>query len=142
MNQPDAHDLPLFPPAGTAVAVSFGFYRHVGIVSDRMLDGVPLVISASKRRGLTAEEPWAEFCGGRAVTTLAIETELPAVEVLARARSCLGRRWDLFFWNCEHMVRFAYGLPHQSPQVRKWARRAAAAIAVAMGYRTARRSRA
>lgn len=142
MNTPTTIPNPLFPAPGTAIGVSFGLYRHVGIVSDKYEDGVPMVISASKRRGLTAEESWEDFTGGRAVMNLSLRTFFATPEILERARASLGRPWRLFTWNCEHMVRHAYGLSHESPQVRKWVKRAGAVVATVLSFHAARRHRA
>jgi hypothetical protein len=92
---------------------------HEGIVSDlRGLDGLPYVISNSARAGQGAEEPWQTFTGGRKAHLLRnLSTRLLASTVLARARSMLNEKWDIFTWNCQHFVREALGLTVESPQL-------------------------
>ncbi len=112
---------------GDVVAVDFGPYIHVGILSDRR-DGrttEPLVLSATRRRGAVAEEPISAFAQGRAVVRHGYPGALPRSTVLARARALVGRPWHLLFDNCEHFVREVHGVPRASPQIR-----AAAAVAL------------
>lgn len=92
---------------------------HVGIVTDRSDQrGLPHVISASKRTGLVREETWSEFTQGAAVVRQNIGGRLPSHEVLRRARSQIGEEWSLLWANCEHFVRWAHGLPRESPQLK------------------------
>ena len=105
---------------GTVVSVPvFGLLSHVGIVSDRVgHDGCPMVISNSQRRRGGAEESWSDFTQGKEAKVEPLSSSLPWWEVLDRARSRLGRRWDLLVWNCEHFVRYSLGLEPKSPQLR------------------------
>ncbi len=57
------------------------------------------------------------FAQGEVVTVDGYPGGLPSYEVLNRARSFIGTRYDLFGWNCEHFVAYAHGLQKQSPQV-------------------------
>src|SRR6185436_17217370 len=98
---------------GDVVAVSFGFYRHVGLVSDSLHwpTAEPLVFSGTARLGIFAEEPLSAFAQNRVVTYDGYPGALPRREVIQRARSLLGQPWHLLFNNCEHLVREAHGLP-------------------------------
>ena len=104
---------------GDVVAVNFGLYEHVGILSDGRdwRTNQPLVFSATRRHGCVAEEPLAAFAQGRGVASRGFPGRLPRATVLARARALVGRRWHLFFDNCEHFVRQAHGLRRESPQL-------------------------
>lgn len=109
---------PLRPRPGAIVTVwVFPFFRHKGIVSDRLLGGKPMVISNSARTGVVAEEPWDVFAAGQQVLVNAYPGCLLSAEVVNRARSRLGTKYRLLDWNCEHLVSFAHGLPPKSPQV-------------------------
>lgn len=116
---------------GTVIAVDLGPIRHVGIITDRTIHGWPMVISASKRTGCVTEESVHEFANGRKVHILDIVGNLPWKEVLRRARSQIGRRWDLFLGNCEHFVRWSHGLKPTSPQL--WAGIALVVFVLGMG---------
>ena len=100
-------------PAGTVVGASIGVYEHVGVMTD---EGT--VISASKRRGCVAEESPDEFSDGRPIYAKGYPGDLPADEVVQRAREMIGKRYDVVFNNCEHVVRHAHGVARRSPQLR------------------------
>lgn len=106
------------PRPGAVVSVRvLGPFRHVGIVTDRWRNGMPMVISNSRRRGCVTEESWAEFTQGNPERVDATPSCLPATEVLANARRELGRRYDILKFNCEHFVRRAHGVAEESPQL-------------------------
>lgn len=106
---------------GTVVAVAVGPIDHVGIVTDRIVNGYQTVISASQKIGHVAEEVLPEFSNGQMVRVLGYLGKLAPMVVLRRARSMLGKTWRLFSWNCEHFVRWAHGLRPTSPQLIKGA---------------------
>lgn len=62
------------------------------------------------------EVSWNEFSEGKVVRVERFPGQPPAATVLARACSIIVTRYDLLRWNCEHLVRFAHGLPERSPQ--------------------------
>lgn len=103
---------------GQTIGVRVGTVTHLGIVSNHFDEqGIPLIYSNSLRSGRVALEPLVVFKGPYEFATVAQPTNLPAWQVLARARRMLGMPWNLFTWNCEHFVFSAYGLPPQSPQL-------------------------
>ena len=107
--------------------------QHVGIVSDHEDEhGLPLVISASKKTGRVSEETWLEFTGGKDATVYDFWGSLLGEQVVARARSKLGTRWDVLVANCEHFVHWAHNLSPQSPQLQTGAK-AVAWVAVIAG---------
>ena len=64
-----------------------------------------------------------------------------AQQVAQRALSCLGRQYNLLFFNCEHLVTFAETGRADSPQVRAWVTLGlsfATALAVIAGARAAK----
>lgn len=104
--------------------------RHMGIVTGRRIGGRPTVISNSKKVGQVAEESWQDFAGGGAVRVEGYPGRHHHSVVLARAFSRLGHPWRLADSNCEHFVRWAHGVPAESPQVRFGA---ATALLLAIG---------
>lgn len=103
---------------GEAVAIWIGIVEHVGIVSDLCDEhGRPYVLSCSARMSRGAEETWDVFTGGRKAHKLRRPSNLPAYEVIGRARSMLHKPWNLIDWNCEHFLRNAYGVKSESPQL-------------------------
>lgn len=104
---------------GTVVSVSFlGVFRHKGIVSDRCNAGKPMVISNSPTAGSVTEEPWDTFAAGNEVTDEGYPSEFTSCTVVQRAREQIGSPYQLFNWNCEHLVSYAHGQSPTSPQVR------------------------
>lgn len=116
---------------GVIVAVWVAPVWHEGIVSDRRdADGVPLVISCSRRAGAAREEPWGTFApAGCAIAVIGYPSSLAPRTVLARARAGLGRPWTPAR-NCEHFARAAHGDP-ESPSVDFLAELAPAAMHLA-----------
>lgn len=104
-------------PVGTAIAVWIGIFRHEGIVSGFDINGDQLVISNSHRHGKVIEESLSAFARGNSIFRLNLDSEFSGEQVVIRARSQLGAPWDLFRLNCQHFVRWAYGLKPESPQL-------------------------
>ena len=103
---------------GSPVKIGRRVYHHYAIVSDRLHDGKPMLISLSYRTGSVAEEPWDEVVRGRSVRRSDLTSKFDAGEVLARARARIGNtRYNLLKNNCEHFVRDVMGLPARSRQV-------------------------
>lgn len=122
---------------GTVVSVPFlGVFRHKGIVSDWFHDGAPTVISNSPNAGGVTEEQWTAFAAGNQVTVEGYPSSLPPSTVVQRARERIGSRYQLFNWNCEHLVSYAHGRQPATPQVA-----AVVALAILFGLiRLARRA--
>jgi hypothetical protein len=113
VTQPPASCLP-----GSVVSIwIFPWFRHRGIVSDRVFGHKPLIISNSARVGGFAEEPWDIFAAGQTVDIDGYPSNLLPFEVLRRARSTTGKKYHLLNWNCEHLTRYAHGLKPESQQV-------------------------
>lgn len=107
-----------WPVPGTIVSIPIlVLFRHKGIVSDRLYNGKPTVISNSARAGGVCEEPWDTFAAGCIVTPEGYPSALPGHEVVQRARSVIGTPYRLLDWNCDYVVAFAHGLKLGSPQV-------------------------
>ena len=117
-------------PPGTIIGVRFGLIEHVGIVTDRSIDGVPAVISNSHAHRGAREEPLSSFIQGRSFRVHKALSDRPGEEVADRARRMVGRRYDVLRFNCEHFVRIAHGLKPRSPQVYRAMAVAAGALAV------------
>lgn len=104
---------------GTILIVNMGFYQHLGIASDRFSTGNQLVISNSARAGGVTEEPLHQFSGGREISAQGVNGQINIAAVLRRARSKIGSKYNLFNWNCDQFVRWAYGMKPESPQLQK-----------------------
>lgn len=102
---------------GSVVSTPFFLGRHVGIVTDRLKDGSPTVISNSGALGGIVEQSLDEFKGKNPVRIDGYPGKMTASTVLSRARSKIGTPYSLLTWNCEHFVRYAHGLQQQSPQL-------------------------
>ena len=122
-------------PAGTVVSVDRGLYRHFGILTEPQLGRERHVISLNPEAQL-AEEPLSLFCRGQQPGWHPPLSAISSQEVLSRARS---RNHPAYSWtnfNCEHFVCFAFGVPLDSPQVRRFAALAAFAALSYMLSRT------
>lgn len=117
---------------GTIVEIDFGLYKHPGVVTDRIMNSMPMVISNSFRKKGVFEESWEEFSNGEKVDISGYPGHLSPDEVLSRARSRLGTRWNLINWNCEHFVNWSHGLKMRSPQLKTCAFYAVAIIGLAV----------
>ena len=103
---------------GAPVKINCLGYDHYAIVSDRMADQRPMLISLSYRTGTVAEEPWEEVVRGRKVSLSRLRSVLSPHEVIARARAAVGQRhYNLITSNCEHFVHDCLGLPARSRQI-------------------------
>lgn len=103
--------------AGEVIETWRIFYWHVGIVSDRWVDGEQVVLSCSGQQNMVVEEAISKFSLGFPVQRKDIPCTLSTKEVLERARSKLGHSYDMFRWNCEHFVYYSLGLEPKSPQL-------------------------
>jgi len=102
---------------GTVIFVKIWPIKHYGIISGFNEFGEMLVISNSKVRGCVAEEPLREFSLGRQTVFDGYPSNCDPRDVAARARSQLGKKYDLFSDNCEHFIRWAHHLKPESPQL-------------------------
>lgn len=103
--------------AGDVIETWRILYWHVGIVSDRCVDGEQLVLSCSGAQSKVVEESMSKFSQGFPIRKKEIPHTLNTGEILNRARSQLGRSYDLFSWNCEHFVSYSLGHAPRSPQL-------------------------
>lgn len=109
------------PPAGSVVRVRHGFYEHVAMLSDHAIGGERAVVAFSAQAGGFVEEPFSVFARGQTVAIEGYLGVLPPAVVMRRARMKRGQAYSLSDFNCEHFVRYAHGVPVESPQLRQWA---------------------
>lgn len=102
---------------GSYVSSSRTLYRHVGIVTDKIIEGQQTVISNTGKYGKVVEQTIEEFCDGGDLVNHGRMGSLPTEEILSRARRALGKKYSILTSNCEHFVRHAYGVKEESPQV-------------------------
>ena len=108
-------------PIGAVVRVSHGWYDHVGLMGDNICRGERTVVSFSARAGGFTEEPFSAFASGQQVAIDGYPGALPPQSVMQRACLKQGRSYSWTEFNCEHFVRYAHGVPIESPQLRQWA---------------------
>jgi len=96
---------------GDIVSVRVGTVRHEGIMTEH-----GRVISNSRRLGGVFEESLRTFAMGRKIKNHGPLRAADPSQVLARARSQIGRGYHPYTYNCEHFVRFCYGKSPYSPQ--------------------------
>lgn len=107
-----------WPAPGTVVSTPLILgIHHIGIVSDRVVHGVPMVISGSNRQGKVVEETWSAFAPTGKWKVETLTGPVSGLAVVERARSILGTPYDLLTWNCDHVTHYALGLRPQSPQL-------------------------
>ena len=96
-------------------------YKHFAIVSDRISDGMPNLISLTYRTSRVKEEPWDIVVGNRSIEQSFIKGDYSKEVVLSRARNCIDKniKYELLTFNCEHFARYAHGLPIESIQVKR-----------------------
>lgn len=107
------------PPAGTVIRVNTGLYSHVGLLGDRFINGERSVLSFSAEAKGFVEEPFSAFSGGRPVVCDGYLGDLPPEGVMWRARQKAGQPYSWLDFNCEHFVRYAHGVPMESPQLQQ-----------------------
>ena len=114
------HINPILLVPGTVIAIRYPMYKHLAIVSDRISNGMPYLISLSFRKNGVEEETWNTVVGSHAIEPCSINGDYPKEIVLLRARSYINRKikYNLFTFNCEHFARYAHGLPIESVQVK------------------------
>jgi hypothetical protein len=105
---------------GMVVSVPKGPVTHVGIVSRRLLGGMPKVFASSPRTYGAAEVTWWEFGDNQPITVQGYLGDLPPGEVLWRAEALVGQLpYDAGSQNCEHYVTRSLGYKPFSPTVQR-----------------------
>lgn len=105
--------------AGQIIKIRYSLYIHYAVISDCIgPDGYPMVIDNSAATGTITERSWSEATKDRPVTLSDLKSEFSPQEVLACAKSMLGKRgYSLMNFNCESFVRETLGLLPTSKQV-------------------------
>lgn len=107
-------------PTGTVIRVSHGWYDHVALIGDRLMNGERSVVAFSAKDGGLIEQSYSAFNLGRQVTSDGYLGQLPPAAVMQRARLKQGAPYSWLDFNCEHFVRYAHGVPIESPQLQQW----------------------
>lgn len=87
--------------------------RHHGIYA-----GNGYVLHACFDHGMVVETPMAQFTGGHEPRIEKRAKRGLEYVVVARARSLLGKKYDLAQWNCEHLASYAADGEATSPTAR------------------------
>jgi hypothetical protein len=98
-------------------------YFHVALIGDRIIGSERSVLAFTPGAGAGGliEQRFSEFARGRPVTRVGYLGTLPPEIVLQRARTMSEAPYSWTEFNCEHFVRYAHGVPVESPQLRFWA---------------------
>lgn len=107
-------------PSGTVIRVNDGLYDHVALTGDRIFNGERSVLAFSAQANGFVEQPYSAFARGRRVTIDGYLGGLLPEVVMQRARLKRGQAYSWTNFNCEHFVRYAHGVPVESPQLRQW----------------------
>ena len=108
-------------PCGVIASVDRGLYSHVGILAEPVPGQPRTVVSLNPGAPSTQlrEETLPEFGRARVVNLLPPLSALSASFVLGRARSGQHPQYSWTEFNCEHFLCFAFGVPLESPQLRR-----------------------
>lgn len=100
-------------PAGTLLQVRvYGVIRHVGLAT-----GYGTVIHASRRFGRVEETQLSAFLGTGRAQVVHYSHQLSGSEIVARARSKKGQRYNVLINNCEHFVSWVLTGKRRSKQL-------------------------
>jgi hypothetical protein len=100
-------------PAGTLLQVRvYGVIRHVGLAT-----GYGTVIHASRRFGRVEETELSAFLGGGRAQVVPYSHAMSGSEIVARARSKKGQRYNVLINNCEHFVSWVLTGKRRSKQL-------------------------
>lgn len=104
---------------GALISIDMGAYDHVGLVTNRFIEGMPTIISLSETHNTVVEQSWYEAVENRKVKLYSEQGVIDPSHAITRARAYLGKlRWS-FFYNCEHFARAVHGLEVKSIELRK-----------------------
>ncbi len=99
--------------AGEIISIKW----HMGIQHDGIYTCRDTVIAASKRTGVVQEESLEDFSGGRKIRSKGYPSHLPFYIIEQNARAKIGKRYNLFGYNCQHFASQCHG-KKQSRQLR------------------------
>ena len=85
--------------------------EHYGVATE-----FGTVVSASMRTGIVLEEDIEVFSGGYLIVSKGYPSNLNPSEVLYKARTAIGQKWDFFINNCQHFATSCHGQKN-SPQL-------------------------
>ncbi|GJL91254.1 hypothetical protein [Hyphococcus sp.] len=90
---------------------AYGFIDHFGLAT-----GDGRIISNSMRHGGVVIQSEAEFSSGKPITRYGSPDPHRGQVAVMLAIGRIGEPWSAFSDNCEHFVRWAYGMKAESPQ--------------------------
>lgn len=105
----------MYRPGEWVSVRAFGIFDHYGLAT-----GDGRVVSNSMRHGGVVIQSEVAFGGGKPVTRHGSPDPAYAPLAVMRAMSRIGAPWRAFDDNCEHFVRWAYGMKPESPQAATW----------------------
>lgn len=87
---------------------------RMGVEHDGIYTAAGTVIAGSKRSGYVVEEDLNTFSGGRKIRSKGFPSDLSPAIVEASARSNIGKRYNLFGYNCQHFANECHGRKHST----------------------------
>src|SRR6185312_4129943 len=94
-------------------------YTHQAIVFYFDDLGRPILGSIAQERGFYYET-FHQFMGSQSIYKYSYPSDLPSEVVVKRALVAAGRPYHWSEWNCQHLAKFAHGLPPRSPDAEGW----------------------
>ncbi|MEP1305089.1 MAG: lecithin retinol acyltransferase family protein [Balneola sp.] len=106
---------------GSVISVPKAFIKHVGIVTGNYYAGQPTIISNTPKYGKVVEHTLSDFCDGKQYKILSTpQNYLDGYRAVQKAYTLLDKPYNLFMYNCEHLITDAFSLKPQSPQLTNW----------------------
>lgn len=108
------------PLEGSVIRVGCALHDHVAFLGDGVVDGERSVLSFSAQTAGPAELSMSAFAASRTVTVDGYLGGSTPEAVMPRARAKREQSYSWTEFNCEHFVRYAHGVPLESPQLQQW----------------------
>ncbi len=106
---------------GTVISVPKGVITHVGVITGRTHLGRLTVIANTPRYGKVVEQTIDDFCDGANFKVVSRPKNFfQGYKAVQRASQLIGKPYNAFSYNCEHLITDAFSLKPESPQLQKW----------------------
>src|SRR5688572_3418756 len=103
---------------GSIISIWLGLYWHKGVVTSTWPH--VLITHNSKSLGRVVEESFSAFSQGLRVHVEWTPSDQVAPAVVYRAKQCLGQKYDVSEFNCDHHTEYAKNGKPDSPQLSGW----------------------
>lgn len=107
--------------SGTVISVPKNLITHVGIITGSTHIGQPTVIANTPKYGEVVEQTLDDFCNGLNYQIISKpQNFMIGLRAVQKARQLIGKPYNVFSYNCEHLIAEAFSLKPESPQLQKW----------------------